>query len=64
MIQINSLMVQQLFNVNKSIRCFDVNISMDKAAIVDDENKCSFFDIQSKMLLFQVSLMKINFYMN
>lgn len=54
MLQINSTLVQKLFNVHKSIRCFDVNISMDKAAIVDDENKCSFFDMRSKKLLFQV----------
>ncbi|XP_027848854.1 intraflagellar transport protein 122 homolog [Aphis gossypii] len=55
MLHVNSLVVQQLFNVNKSVRCFDVNISMDKAAIVDDENKCSFFDMKSKKLLFQES---------
>jgi hypothetical protein len=60
MLKVNSTTVQQLFNVNKSIRCFDVNISMDKAAIVDDENKCSFFDMKSKKLLFQVSIMKCN----
>jgi len=53
--------VQQLFNVNKSVRCFDINISMDKAAIVDDENKCSFFDMQAKKLLFQVNELKYNF---
>lgn len=57
MLHVNSLVVQQLFNVNKSVHCFDVNISMDKAAIVDDENKCSFFDMKSKKLLFQVNLM-------
>lgn len=61
MLQVNSSLVQQLFNVNKSIRCFDVNISMDKAAIVDDEHICSFFDIQSKKLLFQVNLVKCDF---
>lgn len=55
MVRINSTLVQKLFNVNKSVRCFDVNISMDKAAVVDDENICSFFDIQSKKLLFHVS---------
>lgn len=58
MLRVNSTLVQNLFNVNKSVRCFDVNISMDKAAIVDDENKCSFFDIQSKELLFEVSYAK------
>lgn len=61
MLRVNSLVVQQLFNVTKSIRCFDVNISMDKAAIVDDENMCSFFDMKSKKLLFQVNLLKYNF---
>lgn len=60
MLKVNSTIVQQLFNVNKSVRCFDVNISMDKAAIVDDENKCSFFDMKSKKLLFQVSKIKFN----
>lgn len=55
MLRVNSTLIQQLFNVTKSIRCFDVNITMDKAAIVDNENKCSFFDMQSKELLFQVS---------
>lgn len=54
MLQVNSTLVQKLFNVTKSVRCFDVNLSMDKAAIVDDENKCSFFDMRSKKLLFQV----------
>lgn len=54
MLQVNSTLAQKLFNVNKSVRCFDVNISMDKAAIVDDENKCSFFDMRSKKLLFKV----------
>jgi len=58
MLRINSTSVQQLFNVNKSIRCFDVNMSMDKAAIIDNENICSFFDIKSKKLLFQVISMK------
>lgn len=55
MLQINITQVQQLFNVHKSVRCFDVNISMDRVAIVDEENKCSFFDIRSKQLLFYVS---------
>lgn len=58
MLQVSSTLVQQLFNVTKSVRCFDVNISMDKAAIVDDENMCSFIDIRSKTLLFQVSCLK------
>lgn len=61
MLSVNSLLVQQLFNVTKSVRCFDVNISMDRAAIVDDENKCSFFDLKSKKLLFQVNQHKFNF---
>lgn len=60
MLKVDSTIVQQLFNVNKSIRCFDVNISMDKAAIVDDDNVCSFFDIKSKKLLFQVGVIKFN----
>jgi len=55
MVRVNSLVVHQLFNVIKSVRCFDVNISMDKVAIVDDENNCSFFDMKSKKLLFQVN---------
>lgn len=54
MLQVNSILIQQLFNVTKSVRCFDINITMEKIAIVDDENKCSFFDMQSKKLLFQV----------
>jgi len=61
MLQVNSTLIQQLFNVTKSVRCFDVNISMDKAAIVDDENMCSFIDIRSKKLLFQVSCLKFTF---
>lgn len=61
MLQVNNIFVKQMFNVNKSVRCFDVNISMDKAAIVDDDNKCSFFDMHSKKLLFQVILIKHNF---
>lgn len=60
-LQVNSTIVQLLFNVTKSVCCFDVNISMDKAAIVDDENKCSFIDIHSKKLLFQVSCLKFTF---
>jgi len=58
MLQVDSILVQQLFNVSKSICCFDVNISMDKVAIVDDEKKCYFFYIHSKKLLFQVIYMK------
>lgn len=61
MLRVNNTLVQQMFNVNKSVRCFDVNISMDKAAIVDDDNKCSFFDMHSKKLLFHVSVIKHNF---
>lgn len=58
MLRVNSTFLHQLFNVSKSIRCFDVNLTMEKVAIVDDENKCSFFDMQSKKLLFQVILME------
>lgn len=58
MLRVDSTLIQQLFNVTKSVRCFDVNISMDKAAIVDDDNVCSFFDMQSKELLFQVRKIK------
>jgi len=58
MLRVNSTLVQQLFNVNKSICCFDVNLSMEKAAIIDDESMCSFFDMKSKKLLFQVNLVK------
>lgn len=55
MLQVNNTLMQQLFNVTKSVHCFDVNKSMDKAAIVDVENKCSFYDMRSKKLLFQVN---------
>lgn len=58
MLKINSILVQQLYNVTKSVLCFDVNITMDKIAIVDDENKCSFFDMHSKKLLFQVKFIE------
>lgn len=64
MLQVNSVLVQQLFNVKKSVRCFDVNLSMDRVAIVDNENKCSFFDIHTKRLLFQVSLMELELISN
>ncbi|XP_050423327.1 intraflagellar transport protein 122 homolog [Adelges cooleyi] len=55
MLRIDSTMVQQLFNVNKSVRCLDVNLTMNKAAVVDSDNKCSFFDVHSKKLLYQES---------
>ncbi|XP_050537912.1 intraflagellar transport protein 122 homolog [Daktulosphaira vitifoliae] len=53
MLKINSSKVNLLFDVTKSVRCLDVNISMDKITVVDSENKCSFFDIRSKKLLHQ-----------
>jgi intraflagellar transport protein 122 len=45
-----------LLKQSTSVRCLDVSASRTKLAVVDEHNTCLVYDINTKDLLFQVSL--------
>ena len=45
-----------LLKQNTSVRCLDMSASRTKLAVVDEHNTCLVYDVNTKELLFQVSL--------
>ena len=43
-----------LLKAPSSVRCLDLSMSRKKLALVDDNNKCLVYNIDTKELLFQV----------
>lgn len=44
-----------LLKLTNSIRCIDLSMKRQKIAIIDDKNKCSVFEINSKKLIYEVT---------
>jgi intraflagellar transport protein 122 len=47
-----------LLKQSTSVRCLDMSSSRTKLAVVDEHNTCLVYDINTKDLLFQVTLLK------